>query len=100
MSGGALAGEGGIVTGGSGGVGGGAGFAPGAPGGEGAAGWGRIDILVANAGVNTKERALHNISQEQWEYVIGVNLNGVFNCAKSVLPTMRAQRDGLIIVVS
>ena len=62
--------------------------------------WGRIDILVANAGVNTKERALHNISQEQWEYVVGVNLNGVFNCAKAVLPQMRAQREGTIMVVS
>lgn len=62
--------------------------------------WGRIDLLVANAGVNTKERALHNISQEQWEYVIGVNLNGVFNCAKAVLPQMRAQHEGTIITVS
>ncbi|CAA9573228.1 MAG: 3-oxoacyl-[acyl-carrier protein] reductase [uncultured Thermomicrobiales bacterium] len=62
--------------------------------------WGRIDLLVANAGVNTKERALHNISQEQWEYVIGVNLNGVFNCAKAVLPQMRAQREGTIITVA
>lgn len=62
--------------------------------------WGRIDLLVANAGVNTKERALHDISQEQWEYVIGVNLNGVFNCAKAVLPQMRAQREGTIITVS
>ena len=62
--------------------------------------WGRIDLLVANAGVNTKERALHNISQEQWEYVVGVNLNGVFNCAKAVLPQMRAQHEGTIITVA
>ena len=62
--------------------------------------WGQLDILVANAGVNTKERALHNISVEQWEYVVGVNLNGVFNCAKAVLPQMRAQGEGTIITVT
>jgi NADP-dependent 3-hydroxy acid dehydrogenase YdfG len=62
--------------------------------------WGRIDILVANAGVNTKQRNLHDMSEEQWGYVVGVNLTGVFNCAKAVLPTMRQQREGLIITVA
>lgn len=64
------------------------------------AAWGRIDLLVANAGVNTKERALHNIAQEQWERVIDVNLTGVFNCAKAVLPAMRERREGTIVIVS
>lgn len=62
--------------------------------------WGRIDLLVANAGVNTKQRNLHDMSAEQWQYVVGVNLNGVFNCAQAVLPQMRSQREGTIITVS
>lgn len=64
------------------------------------AAWGRVDLLVANAGVNTKERALHNIAPEQWERVIDVNLTGVFNCAKAVLPTMRERGEGTIVIVA
>ena len=62
--------------------------------------WGRIDLLVANAGVNTKQRNLHDMSEEQWRYVVGVNLSGVFHCAKAVLPQMRAQGEGTIITVA
>lgn len=64
------------------------------------AAWGGVDLLVANAGVNTKERALHNIAREQWERVVETNLNGVFYGAKSVLPTMRQRGDGTIIIVA
>jgi NADP-dependent 3-hydroxy acid dehydrogenase YdfG len=64
------------------------------------AAWGRVDILVANAGVNTKERALHDIAPEQWERVIDTNLTGVFYGAKAVLPTMRERGEGTIIVVA
>lgn len=62
--------------------------------------WGQIDLLVANAGVNTKQRNLNDMTAEQWQYVVGVNLNGVFNCVQAVLPQMRAQREGTIITVS
>jgi NADP-dependent 3-hydroxy acid dehydrogenase YdfG len=62
--------------------------------------WGRIDLLVANAGLNTKQRNLHDMSEEQWQYVVGVNLSGVYHCARAVLPQMRAQREGTIITVA
>jgi NADP-dependent 3-hydroxy acid dehydrogenase YdfG len=62
--------------------------------------WGRIDILVANAGVNTKQRNFHDMSIEQWDYVIGVDLNAVFYCARAVLPQMRLQKEGTIITVA
>ena len=62
--------------------------------------WGQLDLLVANAGVNTKQRNLNDMTAEQWQYVVGVNLNGVFNCAQAVLPQMRAQHEGTIITVS
>jgi len=64
------------------------------------AAWGRVDLLVANAGVNTKERALHDIAPEQWERVIDTNLTGVFYGAKAVLPTMRERGEGTIIIVA
>lgn len=62
--------------------------------------WGRLDLLVANAGVNTKQRNLHDMTEEQWRYVVGVNLNGVFNCAQAALPSMRARGEGTIITVA
>ncbi len=62
--------------------------------------WGRIDLLVANAGVNTKQRNLHDLSAEQWQHVVDVNLSGVFHCARAVLPQMRARREGMIVIVA
>src|SRR5919202_2237260 len=62
--------------------------------------WGRVDLLVANAGVNSKQRNLHDMSEEQWQYVVGVNLSGVYHCARAVLPQMRSQREGTIVPVA
>jgi NADP-dependent 3-hydroxy acid dehydrogenase YdfG len=62
--------------------------------------WGRIDLLFANAGVNTKQRNLHDMSVEQWDYVIDVNLNGLLYCVRAVLPQMRTQRQGTIITLA
>ncbi len=60
----------------------------------------RIDILVNSAGLNIVGRSWQDISIENWDEVINVNLNGAFYCAQSVLPHMRAQTDGLIINIS
>ncbi|MFN8512825.1 MAG: SDR family oxidoreductase [Chloroflexia bacterium] len=62
--------------------------------------WGRLDILVANAGVNTKQRNLRDMSREQWDYVVGVNLSGVFHCAQAALEPMRKQGEGTIIITA
>jgi NADP-dependent 3-hydroxy acid dehydrogenase YdfG len=62
--------------------------------------WGRIDLLFANAGVNTKQRNLHDMSTEQWDFVIDVNLNGVMYCVREVLPQMRKQKQGTIITLA
>lgn len=61
---------------------------------------GRLDLLVANAGVNTKQRNLRDMTQEQWDYVVGVNLSGVFHCAQAALEPMREQREGTIVIVA
>ncbi|MDA0839497.1 MAG: SDR family oxidoreductase [Planctomycetota bacterium] len=62
--------------------------------------FGKVDILVNNAGMNTNPRSVGEVAPEDWDKTIQVNLTGVFNCVRAVLPGMREQRDGLIINVS
>ncbi len=55
---------------------------------------GRIDILVNNAGVAGKAAPIWEQSEEDWAFVLAVNLNGVFNFCKAVLPHMRERKYG------
>ena len=48
--------------------------------------FGRIDVLVNNAGINV-DKLVTNMSPQDWQRVIDVNLTGVFNCTKTVLRT-------------
>jgi NAD(P)-dependent dehydrogenase (short-subunit alcohol dehydrogenase family) len=59
--------------------------------------WGRVDVLLNNAGINTRRRNLHDISLEDWQQVVAINLSGSFYCARKALEVMRAQRSGTII---
>jgi len=59
---------------------------------------GRIDVLVANAGI-AERVALHEMSPDQWDRMIAVHLRGAFLCARHVLPSMLARGDGTIITV-
>ncbi|MDU8928011.1 SDR family NAD(P)-dependent oxidoreductase [Alisedimentitalea sp. MJ-SS2] len=61
---------------------------------------GPVDILVASAGLNVPGRAMDRISDEDWSYVVDINLNGVFHTARAVLPGMRQKGDGLLILIS
>lgn len=61
---------------------------------------GQIDILVCSAGMNIKNRMLHEMRPEQWDEVMAVNVTGVYNCLYEVLPQMRERKDGLIFIVS
>lgn len=61
---------------------------------------GRIDILVNNAGTNVPRRALDELSRDDFDRVIQVNLNGPFYLMQSVLPAMRERGDGVLITVS
>jgi 3-oxoacyl-[acyl-carrier protein] reductase len=61
--------------------------------------FGRIDILVNNAGI-TRDAMFHKMSPEQWQAVIDVNLTGMFNVTRNVVPYMRDQVYGRIVNVS
>ena len=59
----------------------------------------RIDILINNAGI-TRDRSFLKMSQDEWQSVIDVNLTGVFNCTKEVVPYMVEQKYGKIVCTS
>ncbi|MFT6558444.1 SDR family oxidoreductase [Sneathiella sp.] len=62
--------------------------------------FGRLDLLVNSAGLNVKERSWEQVNAEGWNRVVNADLNGAFYCCAAVLPTMRQQKEGLIINVS
>jgi len=61
--------------------------------------FGRIDVLVNNAGI-TQDARLQKMTLEQFDKVIDVNLRGVFHCAQAVTDTMVAQGSGVILNAS
>ena len=58
--------------------------------------FGKIDILINNAGI-TRRGTLLEITEEDWDRVIQVNLKGQFLCSQSVVPYMMRQGSGIII---
>jgi dihydroanticapsin dehydrogenase len=61
--------------------------------------FGKIDILVNNAGIFPKVKPLHEISEEEWNEVIDVNLTGQFRFTKAVIPHLM-KTNGCIVNVS
>ncbi|MDO5057573.1 MAG: 3-oxoacyl-ACP reductase FabG [Lautropia sp.] len=61
--------------------------------------FGRIDVLVNNAGI-TQDARLVKMTAEQFDKVIDVNLRGVFNCSQAVADTMIGQGSGVILNAS
>jgi 2-dehydro-3-deoxy-L-rhamnonate dehydrogenase (NAD+) len=61
---------------------------------------GRIDILVAAAGITGPNAALAEYPPEAWRSVMEVNVGGVFHCCKAVIPGMAARNYGRIVTVA
>jgi 3-oxoacyl-[acyl-carrier protein] reductase len=61
--------------------------------------WGRIDCVVNNAGI-VMDAQLKNMTDEQFDKVIDINLKGVYNCTRAVVDIMLAQQSGVILTTS
>lgn len=58
--------------------------------------FGHVDFLINSAGVCPIHK-FEEISEEEWDFVMSVNLKGTFLCSKIVIPTMKKQRFGRIV---
>ena len=65
-----------------------------------AARWGRIDVLVNNAGGFSVIRRTEEIPEDEWDAILKFNVTSAFLCTKAVLPIMKRQRAGRIVNMS
>ena len=61
---------------------------------------GKIDCLIHAAGINVVMRSMKELSPENWDKLIEINLTGSFNVMHFVLERMRVQKNGLIILIN
>jgi len=61
--------------------------------------FGAAQLLVSAAGINIPNRSWDVLSVEDYRHVIDVNLNGTFNCVRALLPGMRRQGNGSVVVI-
>ena len=62
--------------------------------------FGRIDALIHCAGTNIARRSLDQLAIEDYRHVLAANLDGAFHCVHAMLPTMRQQGGGTIVVIN
>jgi NAD(P)-dependent dehydrogenase (short-subunit alcohol dehydrogenase family) len=62
---------------------------------------GGIDILINNAGIaDIKPKPFFQVTEEEWDRIMSVNLKGVFLCCKAVFPFMKEREKGKIVNIS
>ncbi len=57
--------------------------------------FGRLDVLISNAGVLSPNGRIHNLKTEDWERAFRINLMGAVNGIRAAVPVMRKQRVGI-----
>jgi 2-dehydro-3-deoxy-L-rhamnonate dehydrogenase (NAD+) len=62
--------------------------------------WGRIDVLVNNAGIVGPNKPLVDVADDEWARTLAINLTGVFNCCRAVVPHMAEAGWGRIVNVA
>lgn len=62
--------------------------------------FGKLDILVNNAGISGANKPTHEITEEEWDRVMDINVKGVFFCTKHAIPHMQKAGGGSIVNLS
>lgn len=62
--------------------------------------WGRIDVLVNNAGIAGRAAPIHEVTEEEWDTLMAIDLKSVFLCTRAVLPHMLERGRGVIVNVA
>ena len=65
-----------------------------------AATFGKIDILINNAGIVGVDKKVHELTNSEWDQVFNVDVKGVFYCTKHVIPYMLENQKGSIVNLS
>jgi NAD(P)-dependent dehydrogenase (short-subunit alcohol dehydrogenase family) len=62
--------------------------------------FGRVDVLISNAGVLSPNGRIHNLATEHWEQAFAVNVLGAVHGVRAVVPVMRTQGSGSIVLTA
>jgi 3-oxoacyl-[acyl-carrier protein] reductase len=62
--------------------------------------FGRVDVLISNAGVLSPNGRIHNLTTDDWERAFRVNVLGAVNGIRAAVPVMRAQHSGSIVLTA
>ena len=62
--------------------------------------WGRLDIVVANAGINGVWAGLEDLTPDEWDKTLDINLKGTFLTVKYAVPWLKKQGGSVIVVSS